>query len=394
MRPLAACLAFSLGLLACTDSDDESGPSEDLKKQAVAAYADIVHATYSDARDAAWSLKTAVDAFVAAPSQAGFDAAKAAWKAARVPYGQSEVFRFYNGPIDNEEDGPEGLLNAWPLDEAHIDYVEDDSGAGIINDTEGYPTLDEETLAEANENPGEADIATGYHAVEFLLWGQDLTDPDEDRPGLRPYTDYVTGDSGTADNQARRGQYLKIVAGLIVEHLDQLLAAWSPDGDNYRKAFLAADPDSSLAKILVGMGSLSGAELSGERMGVALETGAQEDEHSCFSDNTRRDIILNATGIQNVFLGGYDKAAGGKAGGIGIFDLVNAVDPNLADRMKAEIASSVAAAKAIPSPFDHAVSLGNAAGRLQVEYAIEALRAQTETTSEAAEALGLELILE
>jgi putative iron-regulated protein len=140
-------------------------------------------------------------------------AAKQAWLDSRDPYLQTEVYRVYDGPIDTPDDGPEGLLNAWPLDEQYIDYVVGDDDAGIIN---GDDTIDAATLEGLNEVGGEKNVATGYHAVEFLLWGQDLS---ETGPGERSYTDYVRDGSGTAANQDRRGTYLNVVGTMLVEHL-------------------------------------------------------------------------------------------------------------------------------------------------------------------------------
>lgn len=364
------------GLAAC---GDDGGGSE---TSAVAeTYAANVYASYSDSLTKAQALKTAVDAFVASPSQTTLDAAKAAWIAAREPYAQTEVFRFYDGPIDNPEDGPEGEINAWPLDEVFIDYVVGMPNAGIINNTNAFPTISKDVIAEQNENGGEANISAGYHAVEFLLWGQDLSDTG---PGARPFTDYTT-----APNFERRKQYLSAVTELLVDDLTQVTDAWKPDMDNYRKEFEAGGTE-SVQKILLGMGSLAGAELSGERMTVAMDNRDQEDEHSCFSDNTHEDIRGNALGIQNVYLGTY-----GSNDGEGIEDLVRAKDAALADRLKAEIAASLAAIEAIPPPFDRAIMDDSAGGgRSKVTAAITALQTQTETTVEAAEALGITINLE
>ena len=117
------------------------------------------------------------------------DAAKEAWLTARDEYGPTEAFRFYGGPIDNEETGVEGLVNAWPLDEAYIDYVDGDPEAGIVNNPDEHPTIDADALVAANEQGGEANVSTGWHAIEFLLWGQDLS---ADGPGARPVEDYTT----------------------------------------------------------------------------------------------------------------------------------------------------------------------------------------------------------
>src|SRR5690606_19527270 len=116
-------------------------------------YADIVHANYEDSLRTAQALQKSVDALIAAPSAANLDKARKAWIAAREPYGQSEVFRFYGGPIDDDKD-IEGRLNAWPLDEAYIDYVEGKPEAGIINDRKQELSI--ERLIDLNAQGGEA----------------------------------------------------------------------------------------------------------------------------------------------------------------------------------------------------------------------------------------------
>jgi putative iron-regulated protein len=371
-------LAF-LGACSAT-SDDSDGALTSAEVAPVAqTYVQIVTASYADTRASAEALELTIDAFVAAPDEAGLDAARQAWLDAREFYGQTEAYRFYDGPIDNPEDGPEPRLNAWPMDEAYVDYVEGSPEAGIINDTANYPSIDAELLASLNEQGGETNISTGYHAIEFLLWGQDR---DPEGPGARPASDYVTDGSSTAPNPERRAAYLQAVAELLLADLGQVEDAWAGD---YREAFLAAEPDEIVRRILLGMGSLSGAELAGERMEVALETRDQEDEHSCFSDNTHRDIINDARGIENVYLGRY-----GDIDGPGIYDLVAARDVELADRLRDEIAASVAAAEAIPVPFDRAI----VEHRETVRATIDALRVQADTIADVAALFDLDLVLE
>jgi putative iron-regulated protein len=380
---LLACLT-----LACNStSEDDGGDTAPLTADEVAPvaenYAAIVYANYAESRASADSLRTEIDAFIGGPSDATLEAARTAWLAAREPYGQTEVYRFYDGPIDNPTDGPEGQLNAWPMDEAYVDYVEGTPDSGIINDATTYPTIDAALLASLNEAGGETNIATGYHAIEFLLWGQDLAD---DGPGARPFTDYDTSGMGTAANQDRRGVYLSAAAELLLSDLDALVIAWDPAGaSNYRSEFLAAAPEEIVRRIMLGMGSLSGAELAGERMSVALDTQDQEDEHSCFSDNTHRDVINNATGIQNVYEGRY-----GTIDGPGIYDLVAARDQALADRLRDEMQASVDLALAIPEPFDRAII----EQREAVEATVAALQAQADTIVEAAALFDIALALE
>ncbi|MEM9190992.1 MAG: imelysin family protein, partial [Myxococcota bacterium] len=273
--------------------------------ESITTYSQIVLASYEDSITEAMALDTALDALVAGPTDATLTAAKEAWLASREPYLQTEVYRFYDGPIDNPTDGPEGLINAWPMDEAYVDYVAGMDMAGIINDPAAVPMINAASIEPLNEVGGEENVATGYHPIEFLLWGQDM---DPAGPGNRPFTDYVTGGTGTAANQDRRGQYLQTASELLLRDLTQVRDAWAEGSTtNYRATFESADPLESFGNILTGMIILSGFETGGERLQTALDSGDQEDEHSCFSDNTHRDMVGDCIGIQNVYEGRYQR---------------------------------------------------------------------------------------
>ena len=273
MLRLGSIPLLALSLLPACDSGSGGSAWDDADftveaSEAVEGYVHVVTANYGDTVTAAKAMQSDIRAFLSAPSEASLQRARAAWLAAREVYGQTEVYRFYGGPIDDEQNNYEGLINSWPLDEVYIDYVEGDPEGGIINDLSKQ--IDRATLIELNGAGGEDDISTGWHAIEFLLWGQDLS---ADGPGARPYTDYVTDGTGTAKNQDRRAAYLEIVTMLLVEHLTAVDAAWA-ESAAYHDEFERGDPKESLTKILLGMGSLSGAELSGERRSFRVTTAA------------------------------------------------------------------------------------------------------------------------
>ena len=374
---VVSVLIATLALAACTG--DGGGASDDLKASVVDNYAEGAHASYVRSLNSAVTLDAAIDSFVAAPSQVRLDAAKRAWLYARDDYGVTEIYRFYNGPIDNDEDGPEGLINAWPLDESYIDYVDGDLNAGIINNPEQFPTIDADLLVSINEEGGEENVSTGWHAIEFLLWGQDLN---PDGPGYRPVEDYT--DNPNAD---RRAAYLGEASDVLIGHLTDMVNAWAPGQSNYRAQFVAKDADVAITDIITGIGEMSRGELAGERMAVAYEERSQEDEHSCFSDNTNADIIANATGVQRVYSGDY-----GDVSGPGIRDLIAAEDPELAASLEVEINRSVALARSIPNPFDGLLTQGRPdadPGRRAVLDTIVALENQTDTIVSAAEKVGI-----
>ena len=343
-------------------------------------YAELVAANYQDVLTSAIGLQKSIKALTTTPSAQSLDDAKKAWLAAREFYGQTEAFRFYSGPIDDDK-GPEGRLNAWPLDESYIDGVAGKPKAGIVNNLK-IP-LNKATLAKLNERGGEENIAAGWHAIEFLLWGQDQSDTG---PGNRSFEDYVDGKAANAD---RRRTYLNVVTDLLIDDLSFLVKAWAPASKNYRARFEQGGIQ-SVRKIIIGLGSLSRGELAGERLEVAMNTQDKEDEHSCFSDNTHRDAATNAHGIQNVWLGSYKRLDGTQLQGASLNNLVAQKNPALADKVTQQIAQSVAFANAIQAPFDREiVGAKDAPGRIRVQKTIDSLVQQSKDLTEAAAALGI-----
>jgi putative iron-regulated protein len=381
LRWLFAGLLVVLAGCGSDSSPPADGPLESqTAEDVVSTYARIVHQSYADSVEGAEALDGALEAFVDAPSEATLAAARDAWRASREPYLQTEVYRFYGGPIDDAETGPEGRLNAWPMDETYVDYVEDDATAGIVNDTTA--TLDADTLLGLNESDGETDIIVGFHPIEFMLWGQDLN-VTPDAAGQRPFTDFVTGDGGTAANQDRRAAYLALLGDQLLADMDPLVTAWAPEtAGNYRAGFESAPTHDAIGQILTGMFMLSNGELSGERLAVALNSGAQEDELSCFSDYTHRDTVGDALGIQNVYLGSYAALdAANDVEGAGIYDLVKLVDSALADELRDRIATSVMLAEGLrptlaDPAFDQLIAVDNAEGNAKVQALVDSLRTQ------------------
>ena len=346
---LTILLVFSFSSCSKTETSKEesnqNASSAELK-QVVLNYANIVHASYVDSLNLAKNMQEKINNFLEAPSQKGLDEAKQSWIDSRFPYLQTEVYRFYGGPID-DEDGPEGLLNAWPMDESYVDYVEGSPKSGIINNTEKYPEITQELLLSLNEKEGEENISCGYHAIEFLLWGQDFN---SDGPGNRPFTDYTT-----AANAERRKEFLKVTVNLLIENLQSLVDDWAPDQTNYRNDFVNSQPKESFQKILMGMTLLAGFELAGERILVAYESKAQEDEHSCFSDTTHNDSIYDIVGIKNVWTGKYTRADGSIIEGPGIRNFALSIDADLTEKIDNSLKLALKTSMEIPRPFDQAI---------------------------------------
>jgi putative iron-regulated protein len=385
MKPIST-LALSIGIAALgTDLAHAAEPSAE---EILATYADIALAGYEDALATAKALDAATDALIASPSEETLAAARDAWLAARPSYQQTEAFRFGNAIVDEWE----GKVNAWPLDEGLIDYV--DAGYGTESDENGLYTanvvanatlmidgaevdaaeITPAFLADTLQEAGgiEANVATGYHAVEFLLWGQDLngTGPGA---GTRPATDYSTD-----ANAARRAQYLDAATDLLVTDLEEMVGNWQ-DGGAARTSLA----ETGLATILNGMGSLSFGELAGERMKLGLLLHDPEEEHDCFSDNTHNSHLYDAVGIRNVYLGTYTRVDGTEVSGPSISQLIAARDPALDAEIRGQLDATLAAMRAMAEraeageAYDQQIAEGNAEGNAVVQAAIDGLIAQT-----------------
>lgn len=371
-------------------------------------YANIAEAKYADSLITAKALDVAIDTFLATPSDTTLAAAKAAWLAARVPYQQTEVYRFGNAIVDDWE----GKVNAWPLDEGLIDYVDASYGtesdentlytANVISNAEIKingdavnanaitPAFLSETLHEAGGI--EANVATGYHAIEFLLWGQDLNG-NSAGAGNRPASDFSLTDC-TNGSCERRRDYLKAASELMISDLEEMAGNWEVGGAA-RKALDAAGTSGSLSTILTGMGSLSYGELAGERMKLGLLLGDPEEEHDCFSDNTHNSHLYDAIGIQNVYLGTYKRVDGSMVSGASLMDLVKSKDANIAAELEADLAATVGAMHTMAKraeageAYDQMIGEGNIEGHAVVQAAIDGLVTQTKSIERAIVALDL-----
>ena len=382
------------------------------KRAVIDTYARIAHAKYEDSIKTAKALRSAINALIAQPSATTtLAAAKKAWLTARVPYQQTEVYRFGNAIVDDWE----GKVNAWPLDEGLIDYVAASYGKAspdnplytanvianrtiklggkMIDVTKITPALLESKLHEAGKV--EANVATGYHAVEFLLWGQDLNGTNKGA-GNRPWTDF-SKTKCTNGNCERRAQYLKAATDLLVTDLTWMAAQWAPGG-KARAGLVKGDPNKGLAVILTGMGSLSYGELAGERMKLGLLLHDPEEEHDCFSDNTHNSHYYNVVGMMNVYTGSYTRIDGTKVTGPSLAALVGETNAKVNADMLAKLKASHAAfmtmkkrAETIEA-YDQMIGKNNPKGNAVVQAAIDSLLAQTKSIETVVTTLGLKAI--
>jgi putative iron-regulated protein len=399
LKNLLFIVSILFSNLACSN--------EESFKKIVDSYTKIAYAIYEDSLISAKSLRNAIDYFLSNPTSENLSLAKSAWLASRIPYQQSEVFRFGNTIVDNWE----GKVNAWPLDEGLIDYVQK---TGVVNESENplYASnviannsifingkrvdatdINPKFLAEVlHEAEGiEANVATGYHAIEFLLWGQDLNGNNSGN-GIRPASDYDE-ENCTHSNCFRRAQYLKAAVDLLVQDLEEMVSYWTDSG----KATLMLKNNYSLAmsSILMGMGSLSYGELAGERMQLGLYLNDPEEEHDCFSDNTHNSHYYNQVGISNIYYANYKRMNGNEISGYSLSDFIQKTNPKFSKVMNSKIQNATRAlsnvrvrAETIES-YDQMIAKNNIEGNNTIQVAINALVEESKGFEELVKIIGL-----
>lgn len=400
-------LACIVSLIGCSVSRQDN---QTLTRGAIVeTYIAIAQAAYEDSLLSARVLESAVEAFLNEPNQTTLTYARNAWLAARVPYLQTEVFRFGNEVVDEWEP----RVNSWPLDEGLIDYTAPsygnesdnnyfytaniianrliDIGGISVDAAQITPQLLAETLHQIDGV--EANVATGYHAIEFLLWGQDLngTNPGA---GSRPASDYSLS-ACTNGNCDRRRDYLQAATGLLVSDLEEMAYNWQPGGAAYEN-LTGKGPDGGLATILTGMGSLAYGELAGERIRLGLLLNDPEEEQDCFSDNTHNSHYYDAVGIRNVYLGTYERINGTVINGASIAALMEREAPALAAEMQARLESTDLAMLALldeaeqGNTFDVLIASNNTRGEEIVTTIVDALMEETRTIEKIIRELNLQ----
>ena len=369
-------------------------------------YSNIAEAKYKDALTLAKKMHKSIERFMKDPNESNFNEVKDSWLEARTVYQQTEVFRFGNPIVDDWE----GKVNAWPLDEGLIDYVDTTNYYPTENDFSNFNVIANKKLKVEGElvdasiintnllssklheiGGNEANVAIGYHAIEFLLWGQDLNGT-KSGSGNRSYTDFDLNNC-TNDNCDRRREYLIAASQLLIEDLKYIHSVWSPKGK--ARQDLLNDQKNGLKRILIGMGSLSYGELAGERMKLGLMLHDPEEEHDCFSDNTHNSHYYNVVGINNVFLGKYKSLDGKVVTGPSISSLLSEVDYDLNKKTKKSIKNTLKSMKKIVKSankgvtYDMLIAEDNEKGNKLIQNAVDSLIKQSKNIELAAAALNI-----
>ncbi len=414
--PILGALALVVGAALMPAQAQTSVETPPVELADIAAnYADLAQAGYEDALRTAQDLQTAIETLLDEPNADNLEAARTSWRIARVPYLQTEIFRFGNPLVAQWEQ----RVNAWPVDEGLIDYVGADYGtqseanplytANIIANTQitlegksvDISRLSPEVIASLQGAAGvKTNVTTGYHAIEFLLWGPDDNGPVEmvegdelQSGGTRPATDFSIQDC-TNSNCERRREYLFSAVKLLISDLEEMVGNWQVTGEARRA--ITENPEAALVTMLSGMASLSYGELAGEHMQAGLDAADAELEQDDFSDYTYAAHLFDARGVVNVYLGEFFAIDGSTVTGPSLADYLVQTDPALDEEMRVKLSVTMARLRMLVNEardvqnYDQMIAVGNDKGNGLIQAGIDSLVDQTRTIEKIAAALGIE----
>lgn len=170
-QAMEACAALQASLSEVTNDEDEveAGAAavnlrdavnklDEATLQAIINnYVDnVVVPTYKNLKDQNATLYQTVNAFVANPSNDGFEACATAWMNARQPWETSEAFLF--GPVATF--GLDPNMDSWPLDQtAIVDIMKSQKWNSLV-----WADGDDDAKVESAQN------VRGFHTLEFLIF--------------------------------------------------------------------------------------------------------------------------------------------------------------------------------------------------------------------------------
>ncbi|RDV37178.1 peptidase M75 [Bradymonadaceae bacterium TMQ3] len=323
-----AMMTLGAGLMmGCGDDGGDTvveGEAFDNEQILIDTADQVIVPTYELLNTRASALVVAVDAFVLAPTDITLEAAQDAWKATREPWEQSEGFLF--GPVDAA--GIDPALDSWPVEKAELDGV-------LASDDE----LTETYVASLDVNK------KGFHAVEYLLFGQSST-------------------KSAADFTEREFDYLVASANELQANTEYLADAWTEGVDGqpaYRDIFVSAgDADNAVypsraaaaQEIVEGLVGILD-EVANGKIGDPYTEQDTLLVESQFAFNSLSDFKDNMRSVQNAYLGRVEAAS---TSGSGLTVFVSAKDSELDDKVKVEIQATIDALDQIAEPFRDSIT--------------------------------------
>ena len=264
---------------------------------------------YKAAADGMALLNQSVDALCSDPSEAGLDAARDAWRAARQAWLRTESYRF--GPAMDRRSI--SVVDWWPIDPEKIDR---------------NLARDEEVTAEQVTEFLPA-TQRGLSAAEYLLFGEGST-------------------SLSDGSDPQRCSYVQAVGVATSGEVAGILEDWqgTEEASGYASYFdgtaslslIDSDAEAEIVRSLV----FQVRTIANMRLGAGLGIDTEPDASAIpegGAGNSQEDLLNQLDGIAAVYRGAD--------GGMGLSARVTAVSPETDARMLAAIESTMEAARSL-----------------------------------------------
>lgn len=298
--------------------EDDINTVEDYKNILTNVGNDVILATYQELYDQTQILANSLATLETDQTPANLEAARQAWRDARVPWEQSEGFLF--GPVDQK--GIDPAIDSWPVNQPDLEAVLSSPNAL----TKAYIDGLDGTLK-------------GFHTIEYLIFG-------------------TNNDKQLSDFTPRQFEYLHACAQSLHGATEALYYSWKPEEQNFIANVINAgevgntiypSQKSALEEIITGMVTIVD-EVGNGKINDPLSQQNVNLEESRFSANSKQDFANNIRSVKNAYLGVYKNTSG-----VGISSLISAKNSTLDTKVKQQIDEAIVAIEAIEGTFTTAI---------------------------------------
>ena len=316
-------VASALCLAAMASCGQASNGDVEKLRMIESTLATVIVPSFDELDRTAKVMQTAIATVVTDPTQTNLDVARAAWRASRVSWKNTETFGF--GPAMD-------LRLVVAIDQSPIDPLK------VDEEVNGAAALSSSYVEQLGAN------RKGFHAMEYLLF--------------RAQDDAAVLPSLTSDAAApRRRELLKAYSENFVVQVDVLRDAWLV-GNGHRDLMLSPGADNptygtvkSVIDTLVNESVFVTEFLIKTRLGKPMGTatgGVPQPalEESGPSDNSIADLRSSVESVRNMYLGTRDGSVGS-----GLTVLVAEQNPATDFAMQEALRAALIAIDAIPRPF-------------------------------------------
>lgn len=269
-------IASTLVLVGCEKLFDEPKKISqkktliDVNAEALLSASNLfIYTQMSEALSQAQALDGVITAFLHHPNPLALEEAQAAWTKTYSAYVKASFFdnvpRFEKPQFKENHDAYKDIqerLDSWPIEPGYIDYLPLYPLSGIVNDL----TL-KISYEDIVDQHGFSDLrfaSLGFHPLEFLLFGiqgersakdfipqentievvsidipnketQANAEALEESDSSTEKHDHLHVQVSSPQNHNRRREYLRLLSGLVVKHLQKLTDRWEPAHGYYAK---------------------------------------------------------------------------------------------------------------------------------------------------------------